>query len=350
MVFKLKINHSKPYFDSYDEQNILHVLHNAFVSTGPESIQFGELIARVLQKKYALPTQSGTDAITAALRVLKLKKETKIAIPAYSCTAALDALALNNCIPVVVDIDRRSLAISIEQTNDIHSLGAVIAAHLFGIPAPFYKLTHNNIIEDCAQTLSASIKDHKVGTMGRFSICSFYATKLLTTGHGGAIAVDDQDLYKNIQSLFQHDNQETWQPHLHFSLSDLNAALGISQLEKLTFFIEKRKQIAQRFANALKNNSELPNSIFSRFLIVADDNIKVLLEKFNASGIEAKRPVYKPLFHYLNQPATLFPNAQWAYEHIISIPIYPAMKDIEIDYIEVFLEEHCNEMRCWTPS
>jgi len=343
----VKINHSKPYFDTRDEKSLISVIKSAFLSTGNANIKLGKLISKLLDKKFAIPTQSGTDAISAGLNVLNIPKNGNIGIPAYICSAPLDAIHLNRSIPKPIDIDRNTLAISSEFANQEKSLDAIIAAHLFGIPAPFYQLDHQNVIEDCAQTLEISIDNHKVGSMGKIAICSFYATKLLTTGHGGAIAVNDKDIFENIEALFNHDNQEEWTPHLHYSLSDLNAALGISQILKLKSMIEKRKMIAKRFLNSLDNNAHLPNSIFSRFIVVTENSIDKLLSSFNSVGIEAKRPVYKPLFQYLNLNKKDFPNAQWAHDHIISIPIYPSMNENEIEYIETFLEKHKNEMRCW---
>lgn len=346
----MKINHSRPYFDTRDEQALSGVLKDAFLSTGARNKTLGKLLGKILQKKYAIATQSGTDALSAALQVLKLKKDTKVAVPAYICSAPLDALALNDCVPVPVDIEKQNLAISIEQTNELKNPGAIIAAHLFGFPAPFHKIEHQHLIEDCAQTLCAEVDGKPVGSMGDFAICSFYATKLLTTGHGGAIAVDDETLFQEIQNLFNHDKQENWYPHWHFELSDLNAALGISQLEKLGSFLEERKTIAKRYMLAMGEKKPLPNSIFSRFLVIAESNLPSLVEKFNVAGIEAKRPVYKPLFQYLGLSPEQYPNAQWAHDHIISIPIYPGLTDSEINYVETFLEANHNEMCSWPPA
>ena len=273
-----------------------------------------------------------------------------MALPAYICSAPLDALAMSGCEPVPVDIDRDSLAISIQQTNDKKDVGAVLAAHLFGIPAPLYQLEHFNVIEDCAQTLDISIDGHKVGSMGRFAVCSFYATKLLTTGHGGVIAVDDQALYEKLNSLFLHDKQEEWSPHSHFMMSDLNAALGISQIEKFDKMLMIRRKIASRFLKALGNEQGLISSIYSRFIVVTEKGADQMISAFNSAGIEAKKPVYKPLFQYLNMDKKQFPNAQWAHEHIISVPIYPSMTELEIDVIETFLEANRYELRSWPPA
>lgn len=346
----MKINHSKPYFDHTDQSALSEVLKDAFVSTGKRNCQLAEMLSSILKKRYVIPTQSGTDSLAAALKVMNLNKKAKVAIPAYICSAPLDALALNNYEPIPVDIDRKNLAISIDHANNLSDSEAIIAAHLFGIPAPFYKIKHPNLIEDCAQTLGTEIDGKPIGSMGDFAICSFYATKLFTTGHGGALAVNEKYLFDKIQYLFNHDKQDEWSPHWHFGLSDLNAALGISQLQKLNYFLAERKKIARIYRKALGQIDELPNSIYSRFLVLADGDLNILIKKFNIAGIEAKRPVYKPVFQYLGLNSAEFPNAKWAHDHIVSVPIYPGMADREIDYIAQFLEENRNEMRCWPPA
>ena len=344
----MKINHSKPYFDSSDSDSVLRTLESRFVSCGPLSLKFGESSAAYLGKKYGIPTQSGTDALTVALKSLNLPKGSEVAVPAYICSAPLDSLALCGLKPVPVDVDRETLSISVEKLNSGKDYPAVIAAHLFGVPAPLHLIENINVIEDCAQTLGCNINGRRVGSLGKLAICSFYATKLLTTGHGGLVAVDDPSLNESIFKLLDHDKQEKWEPHLHFLMSDLNASLGIAQLSKLDFMIEKRKEIAARFYKALGNKGDLPESIFSRFLVFpSEGEVEDIIEKFHEAGIESKRPVYKPLYKYLELDDDAFPNAKWAHENIISVPIYPALSEPEIVYIENFLENHKDDLCCW---
>ncbi len=346
----MKINHSKPYFDNEDSNSILRVLKDNFISSGKVAEELGKSGASCLGKQYGIATQSGTDALTAAFRVMNLPEGSEVAVPAYICSAPLDALSISGLRPVPVDIDKKNLAISIEKSNDGKKFPALLAAHLFGIPAPFHLLENENIIEDCAQTLGVEIDGRRIGSMGKFSTCSFYATKLLTTGHGGLVAVNDIDLYESMLKLMNHDKQEEWSPHLHFLMSDLNASLGITQLAKLDSMIVKRKDIASRFLKAMGNPGNISYSIYSRFLVISDGDIDDMINKFMQAGIEAKRPVHKPLFRYLGLEPSEFPNAQWAHDNIISVPIYPGLTEPEIDYIETFLENNKNELRCWPPA
>jgi len=345
----MKIVHSKPCIDYMDVEKIGNVLRSGFLSTGPQCGKFGTACSRILGKNWGIPTQSGTDAITAALRLLKLGKNAKIAVPAYICSAVLDAVRIEGITPVPLDIEKDTLSISPALVNEFAGASAVIGAHLFGIPAPLNRIRNKNLIEDCAQTLGIKNRDGIiVGAMGKFSICSFYATKLLTTGHGGLLAGDSVKIQRTAMRLFTHDKQDKWEPHLHFLMSDFNATLGLSQVAKLGNFIARRKIIAARFVAAL-GGKKIPLSIFSRFLVVPEKEglTDKIIEELSNKGIEAKKPVFKPLYKYMGLKDKDFPNSCWAHRNIISIPIYPAMEETEVQIIEETLQEKKNVLRCW---
>ncbi len=346
----MKIKHSKPKIDASDEKSVLSVLQGGEISSGRIALELGSCLAILLGRRHAFATQSGTDALGAALRVLKLAPGAKVLLPGYVCSAPLDAVTLNGCAPVAVDIDRDTLGMSVEGASCRTGASAVIAAHLFGIPSPFHEIGHENLIEDCAQTLCCSSRGRRVGSMGRFAVCSFYATKLLTTGHGGALALDDEALRDDLEFLFAHDKQEVWSPHLHYLLSDFNAALGLSQLGKLEFMLGRRREIAGRYCAALGQPMPGGDCVFSRFICVVESGLENLIGRFNAAGIEAKRPVFKPLYRYLGLEEKDFPNSAWAHDHIVSVPLYPALEEHEIERVETFLEANKNEMRRWPPA
>ncbi len=348
----MKIHHSQPFFGPSDRRGLGNVLSRGFVSTGPLSERFGTAAAKVLGKAWGIPLQSGTDALTAALALMGVKEGAKVAVPAYVCSAPLDSIAFFKAQPVPVDVDLETLAVCPERIGAGRGFSAVIGAHLFGIPAPLGRIRHRGLIEDCAQTLLAKDEDGRtVGKSGRLSTCSFYATKLLTTGHGGLLAGDDPELRAEAMRLFLHDKQDEWRPHMHFLMSDLNAALGISQLAKLRKFIAERRRLASRFAKALDGRTGRLRGIYSRFLVAAPDGtIDEYLAKFARKGIEAKRPVYRPLYQYLRKSGKEFPAAEWAHQHLISVPIYPGLGEDAAQKIEEFLWRNRNELRRWPPA
>jgi dTDP-4-amino-4,6-dideoxygalactose transaminase len=186
--------------------------------------------------------------------------------------------------------------------------------------------------------------------MGVVSVCSFYATKLLTSGHGGLVATSDAEFFGRMKELTVCDNMDVWTPRRHFRMSDLNAALALAQFERLESMLERRRKLAARFLSAMRQGEPTPGCVYSRFLVVSEGSAVSALSDFAAAGIEAKRPVYKPLFEYLDRAGNDFPNAAWAWDNLISVPLYPALTEDEVERIESFLEARSDELRRWPPA
>ncbi len=345
------IKHSMPIFDDGDFAALASVLREAFVTNGEKARQFGRMLARITGRNWGIPVQSGTDALVLALKSMKLPSSAKIAIPAYACGAILDAVTFLRMKAVPLDISLDNLGISVNLVNE-NKFDAVIAAHLFGIASPFYKIKEPNLIEDCAQCLGISIAGRKLGSMGRLSLSSFYGTKILSTGHGGVLCGDDKKYFDNAMRFLLHDKVDKWQEHLHFLMSDLNASLGISQAKKLRTFIKKRREIARIYLDALGEKTVLPdNEMFFRFTVIPlCISLEAMIAKFANAGIEVKKPVYKPIFRLLKLSPRNFPKADWADKKLISIPIYPAMKDNDIAKVADFLRRHKDEICCRTSA
>jgi dTDP-4-amino-4,6-dideoxygalactose transaminase len=343
-----KINHSKPLLGEAEAESLRESLSTAFIANGPLAAELGRVGASFLGMDFGMAVQSGTDALTLALEGLGVSRGAKIALPAYVCSAPLDALAVLGLEPVPVDVDRGTLAISPELIPK--GVDAVVGAHLFGIPASLSGISGVPLVEDCAQTLGTGSDGCRVGSMGVVSVCSFYATKLLTSGHGGLVATSDAEFFGRMKELTVCDNMDVWTPRRHFRMSDLNAALALAQFERLESMLERRRKLAARFLSAMRQGEPTPGCVYSRFLVVSEGSAVSALSDFAAAGIEAKRPVYKPLFEYLDRAGNDFPNAAWAWDNLISVPLYPALTEDEVERIESFLEARSDELRRWPPA
>ncbi len=338
------IAHSKPFFDATDERALLDVLRRRYVTHGPVAEELGRRGAEMLGKKWGIAVQSGTDALTACLKLLGVGRGSRVVIPSYICSAPLDALSLLGAEPVVVDVTPQTLSIDPAKVNDVSAPDAVLAAHLFGIPGSFDAIECRNLIEDCAQSIGLTFQGRKTGARGRLSFCSFYGTKLAAAGHGGVLAGNEPDLEEAAHDLFTHDGRGVWTPHFHFYMSDLAASLALSQLEKLDRLIDERRDLALLWSEALGAGDIPPDCAYSRFLVETEDAER-LIARFRQAEIEAKRPVYSPVHRVLQLPAADFPVAEWAHQHIVSVPLYPGMSDREVQRVTSFLKEHAHEMR-----
>jgi perosamine synthetase len=192
------------------------------------------------------------------------------------------------------------------------------------------------IIEDCAQAVGARYRDQRVGTFGHAAIFSFYATKVITTGEGGMVVSSSTRLLERVRDLRAYDNKPDAALRFNYKMTDLQAALGLAQIERLAAFIQRRRDIAARYRRAFADMGcrlpiEDPGHIYYRYVIYLNGPVRPVIDRLGQEGIGAARPVFKPLHRYLNQIGYAVTERVW--EQSLSIPIYPALSEVEIDRI-----------------
>ena len=336
----MNIPHSRPYLDERDIKSVLKALNEGHLATGKIVNDFVLELCNYVGRKYGIATNSGSSALHLALRALDVKEGDEVILPSYVCGTVLNPIEYCKATPIFVDINKDDFNISYEDTKKkINSkTKIIIIPHMFGDTVKdieeFQKL-NIPIIEDCALSLGAQHNGRKIGSFGDISIFSFYSTKMIASGFGGMILTDKDKILEKLKDLTHYDNREEWGESYNYSMSDLQAALGLSQLRKLDEMIEKRKRIAIRFNNSFLNlNGFLQSSenIFFRYIvqIIKRDEF---IEKLKEFGINAAKPVFKPLHKYKNLDDKDFPNTTSAYEKNISIPLYPSLTEEEINYI-----------------
>lgn len=334
------IQHSKPAFYKEDAGLFKSVLKSSQIASGEIVKNFEKRFSGYLGRNGTVATNSGTSALHLSLLALDIGKGDEVIIPSYVCTSLLNAINYVNAKPVLADIDYDTFNISLEDTKQklTKRTKAVVMPHMFGLPCDideFLKLGLP-IIEDCAQSLGASYRHKLTGSFGLISIFSFYATKLITTGYGGMVVSDSKKLLDKVRDLNEMDKREEYKIRYNYKMTDLQAALGISQLRHIGDFIKIRKRIANAYTHALSAyDLKLPivkkqstEHIFYRYVIKTKraDFIKRYLRK---NGIETLPPVYKPLHRYLSLDKRDFPNSERVYREAVSLPIYPALRKNE---------------------
>ena len=163
----------------------------------------------------------------------------------------------------------------------------------------------------------------------------------MTTGFGGMVLTDNEKIIERLLDLTKYDNREKLGESYNYKISDIQAALGLSQLKKLDEFVKRRKEIANKYGKMFKE-SEIDFSypheggIFFRYLI-KHENIDAFIENIKKRGVDAAKPVFKPLHTYMNLPDSQFPNTANAYKKAVSIPIYPSLNDEEAEDVAAVL-------------
>lgn len=326
------ISHSKPTIKKSDAVALSRVLQSRQITSGSLAKQFCDKLKKFFKAKQVILTPSGTAAIVEALRLLKVKSPDEVIIPAYVCSNVARAVMAAGARSRVVDINRHDYNIAyqdvVKKINK--NTKAIIIPHIFGNPAAdikkFLKLGIT-IIEDVAQGLGAESGGRAVGSFGDLTICSFYATKMITTGEGGALIIRNPKL-----------SQQFRPGDYFYKMPDMQAALGVRQLRNLNTFIQARRQLFAQYLKSLKNNSACwlshpKDSIYYRCIIeVQKAELQSGINKMNKQGIMAAR-FTDLVFNYLNLSAKNYPNTREAIDKVVSLPLYPTLTKQEVNSI-----------------
>lgn len=389
-----RIKHSKPTIDFSDINAVVGAMVDGEIATGSIVNEFEKELSNHIGRNYALATTNGSSAMHLALRALNIGLGDEVILPSYVCISVLSAIKNCNATPILCDINEDDYNISINEVKRkiTKSTKAIILVHMFGNPVNNVKdfLDLNiPIIEDCAHSIGAKINNKNVGSFGLISVFSFYATKMMTTGSGGMVLTDDKNIIQKLKDLTTYDNKEEYSENYNYKMSDIQAALGINQIRKLNDFINRRKKIASRYFELLKNieppnsnnnnnnnnsnnsnnktnsnqfqhykensnntlNNSSPNNqnnqnspntqntqnnqdnnIFYRY-IIKDKMRDHLIKIVNNAGVDIAIPVKKALHTYLNQSDDEYPNSTKACKEALSLPIYPNLTDSEVETV-----------------
>lgn len=339
-----KISHSKPAINAKDVSRVAQVLSLGSLANYSQVKMFEGEVADYIGRKEGIAVNSGTNALHLALLALDSKNnKNEVIIPSYVCIALLNAINAANLKPKIVDINEYDYNISLDKIKKKINTRtkAVIVPHMFGDPIKNIEQIVNlnvPVIEDCALSVGASINGKKIGSFSDLSVFSFYATKVFTTGHGGMILSKSEKLLDKLKDFMQYDNRQEYKESFNFRMTDFQAALGRSQLLRLENFIKKRREIAEEYDKSFRNQSSIKvpsrpeESIFFRYILEIEE-VDKFIEIMSEKGISCAKPIFKPLHHYFNLDKNNFPNTERAYEHNVSIPIYPSLKDDEVKYV-----------------
>jgi dTDP-4-amino-4,6-dideoxygalactose transaminase len=335
------IPHSRPLIDAEDIRAVSDVLASGHISEGEKVREFEAQIASFVGTRYGVALSSGTAAIHTALVGLHVVTGDEVIVPSFVCAGPYMAVLHAGAIPKIVDVDTSdyNLSAATVKSEITTKTKAIIVPHMFGNPAELDELLDLGIplIEDCAQALGSKYKNRRAGSFGKLSVCSFYATKMITTGEGGLILTDDSEIYHTVLEMREYDKKPLGTTRYNYKMSDIQAALGVSQFRKLGSFIDRRKKIAmiynERFSRidvSLPCIASYKDSVFYRYVVKVNrlaHGQRVMKKK----GVMCERPIWQPLHKSLC--GIKCPSSDYLYHHSLSIPLYPSLSEEEVDRV-----------------
>ncbi len=312
------------------------VVESGHWAAGQEGTGLEADLVHLTGRKQAVAVGSGLGALRLALMALGVGEGDEVILPAYCCVALPNAVLALGAVPVAADVTTESWNLdpaAARQAVSEHSR-ALIAVHSFGVAADIAGLKETGlpIIEDCAHGLGES----GMGGLGHVAVTSFYATKLVGAGEGGAVMTDDLALAAAVREARDYSDQPPSAQHMNDKMTDLCAALARVQLDRLLETTERRTALARHYLERLAPLAEagvtlptdVPGRIWYRFCLETKDT-GLWVEALKDAGVTAQRPVWD--WRWEDTPARLgaCPVSDHAYDGLVSLPLYHSLREDE---------------------
>src|SRR3989338_311270 len=380
------IPYGRQSIDKYDIREVIKVLKSDWLTQGPMVQRFEEALARYCEVKYVVAVSSGTAALHLACLASGIKKGEEAITSPITFLATPNAVLYTGGKPVFADIDYDTINISLGEIerNITKKTKVILPVHFAGFPCDMLEITkiarkHNLIIiEDACHALGAEYriagKWIKIGSCKHsdMAVFSFHPVKTITTGEGGAITTNNEKLYESLMILRNHGitkdsakfanlyssefPKESWYYEMqylgfNYRITDIQSALGISQLKRIYIFLKRRREIANIYNRQISNIDEIEapfeennvRSAWHLYVIRIRKNSGLksdrngLFSYLRKAGIGAQLhyiPIYlQPYYHKLGYKKVICPQAEEYYQTALSLPIYPMLTNKDIKYI-----------------
>lgn len=324
------------------------VLESGMLAQGPRVAELEQTLALKINKKYACAVASGTEALILALKALAIGPDDEVILPSYTCTALWHAVQAVGAEPVLADIELETFNLDPVDVRRrlTQRTKTIIFPHMFGQPGRIQEVVALGVpvIEDIAQAYGASIGNQPVGSFGTLSIISFYATKIIGAGEGGAVISDSAELIAKIRDWREYDEKENLIPRRNSKMTDVEAAIALARLANFSDQIPQRQSIHAVYASILQNNLQIPAHqpqfqanyyrCIARFPHAPASQV---ITRAQQQGITLRRPVFRPIHLYMQSNGLPFTEKAW--QEQVSLPIFPGMSEEELSLCTAFLKE-----------
>jgi perosamine synthetase len=339
-----KILHSVPTIGEDDISSVEAVLRSLHLEEGDCVRQFEKKYSELVNKKFSHATINGFSSIHLSLIASNIRKGDEVILPSYTCAALLNPIKIIGAIPVFADIGNNSFNLSAETIEKVvtKKTKLVILPHIFGFPAEMEKILKIGIpvIEDTAQSDGGKYSGKRLGSFTNISVTSFYATKMITCGDGGMISTNDPEASERIKNFIYYGAKRNHKyDSLNYHMTNLPAALGLSQLNKIDNFIRKRKELANVYNNIFEGRTEVEinfnnknESCYYRYPILVN-NRDALKTKLLEKGIHTGYGVLEGLHLLTDQDGSIYKNTNNFLNNILCLPIYPSLEKSQAEFI-----------------
>lgn len=356
---------SRPAFGAEEIAAVTEVMQSGWITTGPKNQALEQAFCELTGNQHAIAVSSATGGMHITLMALGIQAGDEVITPSMTWVSTLNMICLLGAEPVMIDVDRDTLMVTPEaiEAAITSRTKAIIPVHYAGAPADMDAIHEIGkrygipVIEDAAHAAGTQYKGQHVGCSGT-AIFSFHAIKNMSCAEGGLIVTDDSELATRIRSLKFHglgvdafDRQthgrapqaEVISPGFKYNLADINAAIALTQLDKLPQLNAQRHEIAQRYLRELADTPFSPLAIpdwehrhaWHLFIIRVDEercgiSRRGLMEALKARNIGSGlhfRAAHTQKYYRERFPQLHLPNTEWNSERICSIPLFPTMTD-----------------------
>jgi perosamine synthetase len=351
-----------PLLDGRETEYVLECMSTSWISSVGRFIgEFENSFAKFCEVKHAVATNNGTTALHLALVALGLQPGEEVIVPTLTYVASANAVRYCNAVPVFVDNDIRSFNLDPDEVaaKITGRTKGIMAVHLYGHPAdldPILELAEKHglfVLEDAAEAVGARYKDRLIGGHGTCAAFSFFGNKIITTGEGGMITTNDEKLAARLRLLRgqgMDPQQRYWFPVIGFNyrMTNIEAAIGLAQLERIDLHLKKRKIIAEAYDQRLASLSDriiLPTADYGvdhaywMYTIVLRANVlksrDQVMRDLDDAGIET-RPVFYPMHvlpPYRDAAGGPFPRADFCSSRGISLPTHGRLTEEDVDRV-----------------
>jgi dTDP-4-amino-4,6-dideoxygalactose transaminase len=374
---------SRPTISEEAISEVVQCLRSGWITTGPRVKRFEQALSEYFETPDVQSCASATAGLLMALLSLDLKPGDEVITSPLTFVATFNTIVLAGGTPRLVDVEAGTYNLDVRQLES--AIGprtrVIMPVHFAGLPVdvdPLYALAKRHglrVIEDCAHAIGSEYKGRRIGAFGDTQVFSFHPNKNITTGEGGCVVTRDAAMRQRIELLRFHGIDRGGEfaefgkrglPHYDvalagykFNMMDLQAALGIHQLPMLDGFIERRRQLVERYVSAfagcdalrLPGRAEFAHRhawhLFAPLIVGASDSLnrEAFMERMKADGIGIGLHYQAPhLSRYYREQFGFapgdFPNAEFICERIVSLPLFPGMTDADQDRVISSLMRH----------